>query len=59
MPSPAWSSPAWSRVDEARARPVERVRREAERHVKEREDIAASLTRSMNEALARLRGEPL
>jgi len=34
-------------------------RGEAERHVKEREDIAASLTRSMNEALARLRGEPV
>jgi hypothetical protein len=34
-------------------------RGEAERHVKEREDIAASLTRSMNEALARLRGETL
>ena len=33
-------------------------RGETERHVKEREDIAASLTRSMNEALARLRGEP-
>jgi hypothetical protein len=32
-------------------------RGETERHVKEREDIAASLTRSMNEALARLRGE--
>lgn len=34
-------------------------RGETERHVKEREDIAASLTRSMNEALARLRGEPV
>jgi DNA repair exonuclease SbcCD ATPase subunit len=33
-------------------------RGESERHVKEREDIATSLTRSMNEALARLRGEP-
>jgi len=35
------------------------IRGETERHVKEREDIAASLTRSMNEALARLRGEPV
>ncbi len=34
-------------------------RGETERHVKEREDIAASLTRAMNEALARLRGEPV
>jgi peptidoglycan hydrolase CwlO-like protein len=32
-------------------------RGETERHVKEREDIAASLGRAMNEALARLRGE--
>jgi predicted nuclease with TOPRIM domain len=32
-------------------------RGETERHAKEREDIAASLMRSMNEALARLRGE--
>ena len=36
---------------------VASYRGESERHVKEREDIAASLTRSMNEALARLRGE--
>ena len=32
-------------------------RGETERHVKEREDIAAALGRAMNEALARLRGE--
>ena len=38
---------------------VATYRGESERHVKEREDIAASLTRSMNEALARLRGEAL
>jgi len=36
---------------------VATYRGESERHVKEREDIAASLTRSMNEALARLRGD--
>ena len=36
---------------------VATYRGETERHVKEREDIASSLTRSMNEALARLRGE--
>jgi hypothetical protein len=36
---------------------VGNYRGETERHVKEREDIAASLTRSMNEALARLRGD--
>lgn len=36
---------------------VGNYRGESERHVKEREDIAASLGRAMNEALARLRGE--
>jgi chromosome segregation ATPase len=38
---------------------VSNYRGESERHVKEREDIAASLARSMNEALARLRGEAI